>query len=94
MIFSTTLFSALYGCIIAFVWSLALQFDMKNGLLYGGIIGGALGLIFAIYQKSIEYKIKQELRGMTRSIGTLFFMVLLVGVLTGLIAWLIRVIFF
>lgn len=94
MIVATTFFSALYGCIVALVWALALQLDIKTSLLYGAIIGGVLGLCFAIYQKAVEIKVQQELRKMTQSIGYLFYMLLIVGVASGLIAWIIRAIFF
>jgi len=94
MIFTTTAFGAIYGCIVGLIWALALNFLIKSGLTYGSIIGGSLALLFALEQKRTEIKEKKELREMTKSFGNLFFMLLIIGVVTGLIAWLIRFIFF
>lgn len=94
MIFVTTAFGAIYGCIVGLIWALALNLLIKSGMTYGSIIGGSLALLFALEQKRTEIKEKRELREMSRSFGNLFFMLLFFGVLTGLIAWAIRVIFF
>ena len=94
MFFSTTFFGALYGCIVGLVWAFALNLSYKSGLTYGAIIGGTLALIFAIDQNYNEIKAKRELREMTKTFGNFFFILLLIGVVTGLIAWLIRFIFF
>ena len=94
MIFSTTAFGAIYGCIVGLVWALALNLLIKSGMTYGSIIGGSLALLFALEQKRTEIKVKRELREMTKSFGNLFFMLFIIGVATGLIAWIIRFIFF
>src|SRR5687767_4839181 len=94
MIFATTLFSALYGYIVGLVWAKALKFPINNGLLYGAIIGGALGLICAIYQNAVEIKLKKELRSMSWGLGLIFLMFTGVGVVTGLLASAIRLILF
>ena len=94
MIFTTTAFGAIYGCIVGLVWALALNFLIKSGMTYGSIIGGSLALLFALDQKRTEIKAKKELREMSKSFGRLFFMLFIIGVLTGLVAWLIRYLFF
>ena len=94
MIFSTTLFGALYGCIVGLIWAFALNLSHKSGLTYGAIIGALLALIFAIHQKYAEIKANRELREMTKTSGNFFFILLVVGVSSGLIAWIVRAVFF
>ena len=94
MIFGTTFFGVLYGCIIGLVWAFALHIDSLTGLTYGGCLGGGLALFFAINQKITELKFKKEFREMTKTNSNFFFMLLVIGVLSGLITWAIRAIFF
>lgn len=94
MILATTLYNALFGLIIGFIWALALKLNIHNCLINGTIIGGSIGLLLGIYQKMTEIKMKQELRQMSRTIGTFSSIIFILNVVIGLIFWLIHSLFF
>ena len=42
MIFTTTAFGAIYGCIVGLVWAFALNLLIKSGMTYGVAQGDAI----------------------------------------------------
>jgi hypothetical protein len=94
MTINTPTYTAVIGAIIGLVWSFALNFSFKSGLIYGGIIGLILGLFLSYIQYSIAKRGNIQKGEIGFVAGSLLGLLIWVGVGTGLIAWLIRAIFF
>jgi len=95
MIFTSTLFGFAYGFVVGMLWCFALNYPFKGWLMYSIVLAfSGIALFLAIAQKTMEVKMNQESRQQTRANGHVLFMLLVVGIVTGLVALLIRLIFF
>ncbi len=86
--------NTLFGAIAGFAWSFALGNSLKFGLLYGAIVGIVLGLLLSIIERAArssgEVNKSEAIKITTSQSPLLFF----VAIISALIAWLIRIIFF
>lgn len=87
-------FASLYGSIIGFVWAFALRYEIKCGMLYGAIVGGIIGLLFFSFGKLARGGGNVTAKETVFVSGSIYGFFLLIGIVTGLIALLIRVVFF
>ena len=94
MTFTTAFYTTIVGAAIGLVWSLALNFQLTSGLLYGGIVGLILGISLSFLNKAILNRGNVQKGEAGAVTGSLLGLLFLVGVAAGLIAWLIRFIFF
>ena len=93
MIFMTSIFGAFFGCIVGVIWAFGLGLDFKSGLLYGGLIGAILAFGVSILQKGILNRGNLQKNEVGFVTGSFFTLIAGIGVVTGLIAWAIRVLF-
>jgi len=94
MTINTPTYTAIIGAVIGLVWSFALNFSFTIGLIFGGIIGLILGFFLSYIQYSAVKRGNMQ-KGETDFVtGSLLGLLLIAGIGTGLIAWLIRFIFF
>ena len=90
----TTFFSIIYGCVVGLIWSLALDSQFKSGLIYGAIIGFIVGLFFGYTQKKASKNGNITQQEASIVAANMMQMMLVVGVVLGLVTWLIRILFF
>ncbi len=92
MIIRTILFTAFLGALIGVCWSFAIETRFVTGLIYGSIIGLALGAsTYYFLRPAGDNKHGRELFFLTASFSLLTF---IVGVVPALMAFIIRIIFF
>jgi hypothetical protein len=94
MVFNTILYTAIVTSIIGLVWSFALDFSILDGLLYGGLIGVIIGLLLSFLNKAIINRGNVQRSEAGFMSGSILGLLLLAGVGTGLITWIVRAIFF
>lgn len=90
-----TIFGSLVAAIvIGLVWCFALNADLKTGITYSAISGVIFGFLLGLIQNAVVARgnVKKG-EGMFVS-GSLLAMLTLLGVILGVIVWIIRAIFF
>ena len=70
--------------IVGIVWSLAIGFGVVAGLMWGGIVGGGIGLVLSL----IFGRRRFAIGGMAMMMGNLC----IILVVVGLLVWLVRTI--
>ena len=93
MTISTIFLTAFVGVTIGLAWSLALNAALTNGLYYGGIAGLALGVFFLFISKGVISRGDVKKKEAVFMTGSFLGLLLLGGIGTAIIVWLIRLIF-
>jgi hypothetical protein len=78
---------------LGLAWAFALNAALTNGLYYGGIAGFALGLFFLFISKGVVSRGNVQKKEAVFMTGSFLGLLLLGGIGTAIIAWLIRLIF-
>lgn len=93
MTISTFFLSTFVGAVVGLAWSFALNAAFTKGLYYGGIAGLLLGVLFLIISKGVVSRGNVQKKEAVFMTGSFLGLLLLVGIGTALIAWIIRLIF-
>lgn len=92
MFISTSLMATILGAISGLVWAFSLSCPIKGGLLYGGISGLIVGLLFFLFQKSATSSGKLQNKEVAFVSGSwitaIFTISTVIAVVIGLVRWL------
>lgn len=94
MAFSSILLSSITCSLIGLAWSFAINASIKNGLLYGAIAGAVLGALMSFISKGVTSRGNVAKKEMSFVSGSLLGILLLLGVGSALIAWIVRALFY
>ncbi|WP_417237329.1 hypothetical protein [Bizionia paragorgiae] len=90
---ASLLMSIVLGVISGIIWKFALDFTYKNAIIYGGLIGFVIGLLFAVSNNSAIKRGKFEIKEAAFASGSLLFSLFIissiVAAIVGLISWVI-----
>lgn len=88
------IYSIFVGIISGFLWGKALNVDISTALLIGGIVGVVIGFAVTLFGKMAMAGGK-VIQGETTFVNSSIITVLTVlGIASGILAWIIRTIFF
>ena len=85
---------AVYGFIASLAWSFALGFNLMSGWKYGIIIGSVLSLIIYLISIAGANQAGAPIEEAYFAANSQSKVILLVAIITALIAWVIRIVFF
>jgi hypothetical protein len=94
VIFFSTLISTLLGAFIGLSWDFAIEAHFLTGLLVGGVLGFALGILICLFLKASTEQSPAQAREsffLVSSFGSLLF---ITGIASSLIALSVRLVFF
>lgn len=94
LIFSSILISVFYGCIVGIIWSLALKSQITKGLFWGALIGVLIGLLIGFIQKGVVKRGNINSKESSFISGSFTSVLLFIGIILGVITWIVRAIFF
>lgn len=90
----TIIYSIFAGAISGFLWGKAFEAETSTALLIGGIVGIVIGIAVTLFGKLAMAGgkvIQGEATFVNSSIITVF---AILGIVSGILAWIIRAIFF
>lgn len=86
--------SSIYGTIVGLVWSLALAINLSKCALTGAAIGASIGLIAAMLAYGVQLRGRLTEREVHLFWGSVLSIPAFLGVISGLLAWLVRIVLF
>lgn len=94
MFISTLLMATILGAISGLVWAFALSCQVKSGLIYGGISGSVVGLLFFLFQKAATASGNLQNKEVAFTSGSMMTMIAMVSTVIAIVVGLVRWIFF
>ena len=84
----------LLGTVVGIIWSLATNGHIKTGAIWGAVIGFTINAILSLLVVPILRRGNVQITETEYVNNQLYFILTAVGVVTGLIFWIVRAIFF